>query len=62
MKEVSDKGSSLKRFTNMAVCWACHQSTHQIANTPGTTNYPNTTDYKNFLVPGGDYSGKSLIK
>lgn len=62
MKEVSPKGSSLKRFTNMAVCWACHQSTHQIANTPGTTNYPNTTDYKNYLVPGGDYSGKSLIK
>ncbi|MEH7157990.1 cytochrome c3 family protein [Neobacillus drentensis] len=63
MKDVSKSGSSsLKRFTNMAVCWACHQSTHQIANTPGTTNYPNTTDYKNYLVPGGDYSGKSLIK
>ncbi|PFP23278.1 hypothetical protein COJ96_24335 [Bacillus sp. AFS073361] len=62
MKEVSPKGSSLKRFTNMSVCWACHQSTHQIANTPGTTNYPNTTDYKNYLVPGGDYSGKNLIK
>jgi predicted CXXCH cytochrome family protein len=62
MKEVSPKGSSLKRFTNMAVCWACHQSTHQISNTPGTTNYPNTTDYKNYLVPGGDYSGKNLIK
>ncbi|MEH7298814.1 cytochrome c3 family protein [Neobacillus drentensis] len=63
MKDVSKNGSSaLKRFTNMAVCWACHQSTHQIANTPGTTNYPNTTDYKNYLVPGGDYSGKSIIK
>ncbi|MEH7304000.1 cytochrome c3 family protein [Neobacillus drentensis] len=63
MKDVSKSGSSaLKRFTNMAVCWACHQSTHQIANTPGTTNYPNATDYKNYLVPGGDYSGKSLIK
>jgi predicted CXXCH cytochrome family protein len=62
MKDVSKSGSNLKRFTNMAVCWACHQSTHQIANTPGTTNYPNTTDYKNFLVPGGDYSGKSKIK
>lgn len=63
MKDVSKSGSSaLKRFTNMAVCWACHQSTHQIANTPGTTNYPNTTDYKNYLVPGGDYSGKSIIK
>ncbi|MCM3763410.1 cytochrome c3 family protein [Neobacillus niacini] len=63
MKDVSKSGSSaLKRFTNMAVCWACHQSTHQIANTPGTTNYPNTTDWQNFKVPGGDYSGKSIIK
>ncbi|MEH7332839.1 cytochrome c3 family protein [Neobacillus drentensis] len=62
MKDVSKKGSSLKRFTNMAVCWACHQSTHQIANTPGTTNYPNTTDASKYFVPGGDYSGKNLIK
>lgn len=62
MKDVSAKGSSLKRFTNMAVCWACHQSTHQIANTPGTTNYPNTTDASKYFVPGGDYSGKASIK
>jgi predicted CXXCH cytochrome family protein len=63
MQDVSASGSSTnKRFTNMAVCWACHQSTHQIANTPGTNNYPNTTDWEKFKVPGGDYSGKSLIK
>ncbi|MEH7253360.1 cytochrome c3 family protein [Neobacillus niacini] len=62
MKDVSKEGSALKRFTNMAVCWACHQSTHAIANTPGTTTYPNTTDAPNFKVPGGDYSGKAIIK
>jgi predicted CXXCH cytochrome family protein len=60
MKDVSKSGSSaLKRFTNMAVCWACHQSTHAIANTPGTTTYPGWPDNK---IPGGDYSGKALIK
>jgi predicted CXXCH cytochrome family protein len=47
MKDISAKGSSLKKFTNMAVCWACHQSTHKI-DTP--------------VVPGGNYSGKILIK
>jgi predicted CXXCH cytochrome family protein len=57
MKDVSSKGSSLKRFTNMAVCWACHQSTHAIADTPGTSTYPASG-----LVPGGNYSGKALIK
>lgn len=62
MKEVSPKGSSLKRFTNMAVCWACHQSTHAIADTPGTSTYPNATDASKFKVPGGDYSGKNIIK
>jgi predicted CXXCH cytochrome family protein len=62
MQDVSKEGSNLKRFTNTAVCWACHQSTHQIANTPGTTNYPDTTTWQNFKVPGGDYSGKSSIK
>lgn len=57
MKDVSKNGSSaLKRFTNMAVCWTCHQSTHAIANTPGTSTYPGP------LVPGGDYSGKNIIK
>jgi predicted CXXCH cytochrome family protein len=62
MKDVSKGGSNLKRFTNMAVCWACHQSTHQIANTPGTSNYPDASTWSNFKVPGGDYSGKALIK
>ncbi|ETI66384.1 cytochrome c3 family protein [Neobacillus vireti] len=48
MKDVSAGGSSNKKFTNMAVCWACHQSTHTI---PGVT-----------VVPGGDYSGKTKIR
>jgi predicted CXXCH cytochrome family protein len=56
MKDVSKNGSALKRFTNMAVCWACHQSTHAIANTPGTSTYPGPK------IPGGDYSGKGIIK
>ena len=57
MKDVSKTGSNLKRFTNMAVCWSCHQSTHAIANTPGTSTYPASG-----AIPGGDYSGKSMIK
>lgn len=47
MKDVSEGGSSLKKFTNMAVCWTCHQSTRAL-DTP--------------VVPGGDYSGKSKIR
>ncbi|MEH7495062.1 cytochrome c3 family protein [Neobacillus niacini] len=57
MKDVSKDGSDLKKFTNMASCWACHQSTHAIVNTPGTSTYPASG-----AVPGGDYSGKALIK
>ena len=41
----------------MAVCWACHQSTHAIADTPGTSTYPASA-----AIPGGDYSGKNAIK
>lgn len=60
MKDVSKTGSNLKRFTNMSVCWACHQSTHQIANTPGTNNYSSNPSA---LYPSGaNYNGKSLIK
>ncbi|WP_066065461.1 cytochrome c3 family protein [Neobacillus soli] len=47
MKDVSAGGSANKKFTNMAVCWSCHQSTHKI-DTP--------------VVPGGDYSGKTKIR
>lgn len=43
MKDVNPDGSHLKKFTNYAVCWACHQSSHPI-DTPA--------------VAGGDYSGK----
>jgi predicted CXXCH cytochrome family protein len=43
MQDVSEGGSDLKKYTNMAVCWACHQSTHKL-DTPA--------------VPGGNYQGK----
>lgn len=43
MKDVSASGSNNKKFTNMVVCWTCHQSTHQIQGV-GTGN-----------VPGGKY-------
>jgi len=47
MKDISAGGSANKKYTNMAVCWSCHQSTHSI-DTPA--------------VSGGDYSGKSGIR
>jgi predicted CXXCH cytochrome family protein len=47
IKDVSVRGSSLKRFTNNAVCYACHKTTHAI-DTPA--------------VEGSDFSGKTLIK
>jgi predicted CXXCH cytochrome family protein len=50
MKDISAGGSNNKKFTNMAVCWACHQSTHQIQGVGAGA------------VPGGDYSGKAKIK
>ncbi|WP_040204194.1 cytochrome c3 family protein [Neobacillus jeddahensis] len=28
MKDISEKGSSLKKYTNMAVCYTCHTSSH----------------------------------
>jgi predicted CXXCH cytochrome family protein len=43
MKDVSAGGSAIKKYTNMAVCWACHQSTHKLDTPP---------------VVGGNYSGK----
>jgi predicted CXXCH cytochrome family protein len=30
MKDVSAAGSSLKKYTNMAVCWTCHQTSRAI--------------------------------
>ncbi|MCQ6278713.1 cytochrome c3 family protein [Bacillus sp. EB600] len=57
MKDVSKDGkSNLKRYTNMAVCWACHQSTHQI-DTQGAVNM--TTKTVLSPIPGGDYSAKT---
>ncbi|WML54728.1 cytochrome c3 family protein [Neobacillus sp. PS3-12] len=55
MKDVTKEGSTLKRFTNYSICWTCHTSTATIPNTAGTNGYP-------VGVPGGDYSGKALIK
>lgn len=47
MKDVSAGGSNNKKFTNMTVCWSCHQSTKAI-DTP--------------VVTGGNYSGKAKIR
>ncbi|SDM70917.1 cytochrome c3 family protein [Bacillus sp. OK048] len=47
MKDVSAGGSNNKKFTNMTVCWTCHQSTRAI-DTP--------------VVTGGDYRGKAKIR
>jgi predicted CXXCH cytochrome family protein len=43
MRDISAGGSAIKKYTNMAVCWACHQTTHKL-DTPA--------------VPGGNYQGK----
>jgi predicted CXXCH cytochrome family protein len=43
MRDISEGGSALKKYTNMAVCWACHQTTHRL-DTPA--------------VEGGNYQGK----
>lgn len=55
MKDVSATGSNNKKFTNMAVCWACHQSTHTV-DTQGTSLQPGTT------IPGSNFDGKAHIK
>ena len=54
MKDVSTEGSNLKKFTNMSVCWTCHQSTHAIPTTPVDPQ---------FLSPiTGQFPGKTLIR
>ncbi|MGM0902843.1 MAG: cytochrome c3 family protein [Bacillota bacterium] len=52
MKDVSAAGSSLKKYTNMAVCWSCHQSSKAI-----DTQQP---DVK-YLVPGKSHSGADIM-
>jgi predicted CXXCH cytochrome family protein len=51
MKDVSAKGSQLKKFTNMAVCWSCHQSSHVL-----DTQQPDPK----FLVDGKDRYGNPI--
>lgn len=55
MKDVSARGSSsLKKFTNLTVCWTCHQSTHKIDTSPVDPQ---------FLDPAtGAFPGKTSIK
>jgi predicted CXXCH cytochrome family protein len=53
MKDVTVNGSSNKKFTNYAVCWTCHQSTHKIDTNPVDPQ---------FLNGAGQFPGKVLIK
>lgn len=49
MQDVSAKGSNLKKYTNMAVCWSCHITSHPIdTQKPGSE----------FLLPNGQFPGK----
>jgi predicted CXXCH cytochrome family protein len=50
MKDVSAKGSALKKYTNMAVCFACH-----------ATSISNTIDPQ-FIGPDGKFIGRSKIR
>ncbi|MFJ7728284.1 cytochrome c3 family protein [Neobacillus sp. NPDC097160] len=52
MKDVSGSGtSSLKKYTNMAVCWTCHQSSHAL-----DTQQP----ANEFLTDGVDRNGNPI--
>jgi predicted CXXCH cytochrome family protein len=51
MKDISAKGSSLKKYTNMAVCWSCHISSHKL-----DTQQPDPK----FTYPGLDREGKPV--
>jgi predicted CXXCH cytochrome family protein len=51
MHDVSAGGSALKKYTNMSVCWACHQSSAAI-----DTQQP----ADEFLVPGTDRYGNPI--
>lgn len=60
MKDVNTKdpstglgGSNLKKYTNMVVCWTCHQSTHKIITNPVDPSYLDST---------GVFKGKATIK
>lgn len=50
MKDVSAKGSSLKKYTNMSICFACH-----------ATSISNTVDPK-YIAPDGKFIGRALIR
>jgi predicted CXXCH cytochrome family protein len=50
MKDVSSKGSSLKKYTNMAICFACH-----------ATSITNQVDPK-YIGADGRHIGRSLIR
>jgi predicted CXXCH cytochrome family protein len=50
MKDVSAKGSSIKKYTNMSVCFACH-----------ATSITKDIDPK-YIGPDGRFIGRSLIR
>jgi predicted CXXCH cytochrome family protein len=50
MKDVSVKGSSIKKYTNMSVCFACH-----------ATSITTTIDPK-YIGPDGRFIGRGLIR
>jgi predicted CXXCH cytochrome family protein len=50
MKDVSSKGSSLKKYTNMAICFACH-----------ATSISTTVD-PTYIGPDGRFIGRGLIR
>jgi predicted CXXCH cytochrome family protein len=53
MKDVSAAGSSLKKYTNMAVCWSCHQTSHALDTQQPADKY---------LVPGTDRYGNPIMQ
>lgn len=52
MRDSSEGGSALKKYTGMAVCWACHQSTHGEGLQGGTVVDPQ------YLNGSGQFPGK----
>ncbi len=51
MKDVNKDGSKLKKYTNMSVCWACHQSSHAL-----DTQQPDSK----YLIDGTDRYGNPI--
>ena len=61
MMDVSAGGSALKKYTNMAVCWSCHQSSHALDTQQPADKYLTDGKDKNGN-PIKVFKGKSGIK